>query len=60
MFFIVASAKESELDKVGFRRARHVITEIQRCEEAASALEKGDFDQFGKLMVESHNSLRYI
>ena len=41
-----------------FRRARHVITEIQRTEEAAKALDKGDYNTFGKLMVDSHNSLR--
>ncbi|XP_020291037.1 galactokinase-like isoform X2 [Pseudomyrmex gracilis] len=40
------------------RRARHVITEIQRTLNAAVALEKGDFQQFGQLMNESHDSLR--
>lgn len=40
------------------RRARHVVTEIQRTQDAAIALEKGDFQLFGRLMNESHNSLR--
>ncbi|KAL6261739.1 hypothetical protein P5V15_006830 [Pogonomyrmex californicus] len=40
------------------KRARHVITEIQRTLDAAVALEKGDFQQFGRLMSESHDSLR--
>ncbi|XP_011641987.1 galactokinase-like [Pogonomyrmex barbatus] len=40
------------------KRARHVITEIQRTLDAAVALEKGDFQQFGRLMNESHDSLR--
>lgn len=40
------------------KRARHVITEIQRCLEAAVALENGDLMKFGILMNESHNSLR--
>ena len=48
-----------DLDAVTFRRARHVISEISRCETAAAAFDAGDFAQFGKLMVASHNSLRY-
>ncbi|KZC08586.1 PREDICTED: galactokinase-like [Dufourea novaeangliae] len=40
------------------KRTRHVVTEIQRTIDAAVALEKGDFDMFGKLMNESHDSLR--
>ncbi|XP_070172379.1 galactokinase isoform X2 [Polyergus mexicanus] len=40
------------------RRARHVVTEIQRTQDAAIALEKGDFQLFGRLMNESHDSLR--
>ncbi|KAH0956018.1 hypothetical protein HN011_009695 [Eciton burchellii] len=40
------------------RRARHVVTEIQRTLEAAVALEEGDFQRFGRLMNESHDSLR--
>ncbi|EGI66554.1 PREDICTED: galactokinase-like isoform X1 [Acromyrmex echinatior] len=40
------------------KKARHVITEIQRTLNAAVALEKNDFQQFGRLMNESHDSLR--
>ncbi|XP_072766973.1 galactokinase isoform X1 [Anoplolepis gracilipes] len=40
------------------RRARHVVAEIQRTKDAAVALEKGDFQLFGRLMNESHDSLR--
>lgn len=40
------------------KRARHVVTEIQRTQDAAVALEKGDFQLFGRLMNESHDSLR--
>lgn len=36
-----------------------MIGEIQRTTEAAAAIEKEDYEKFGKLMVESHNSLRY-
>lgn len=35
-----------------------MVTEIQRTLNAAVALEKGDFQQFGRLMNESHDSLR--
>nr|DBA27888.1 TPA: hypothetical protein GDO54_008333 [Pyxicephalus adspersus] len=52
-------AKKENLNAVCYRRARHVITEIERTAKAAQALEKGDYKLFGKLMVESHNSLRY-
>ena len=41
-----------------FRRARHVISEIIRTDEAAEYLKKREFNTFGKLMVQSHNSLR--
>lgn len=51
-------ANKGKLEEVVFRRARHVIGEIQRTTEAAAAIEKEDYEKFGKLMVESHNSLR--
>ncbi|XP_038012762.1 galactokinase [Motacilla alba alba] len=41
-----------------FRRARHVIGEIARTAQAAEALQHRDYSTFGRLMVESHNSLR--
>ncbi|MGA1035564.1 MAG: galactokinase [Ilumatobacteraceae bacterium] len=40
------------------RRARHVISENQRVEAAVAALSSGDGIGFGKLMDESHRSLR--
>jgi galactokinase len=46
------------LSPVIFRRCRHVITEIARTVEAAAALRKQDVKRFGKLMGESHRSLR--
>ncbi|KAK3728541.1 hypothetical protein QZH41_011618 [Actinostola sp. cb2023] len=50
--------RKDELDSVVFRRARHVIGEITRTTQAAAALQKSDYEKFGRLMVESHNSLR--
>uniref|UniRef100_A0A8C7E7P5 Galactokinase n=1 Tax=Naja naja TaxID=35670 RepID=A0A8C7E7P5_NAJNA len=48
----------SLLNKEMYRRARHVIGEIERTSRAAEALEAKDYKRFGELMVESHNSLR--
>lgn len=41
------------------KRARHVITENNRVENAAKALQSYDLHTFGALMNESHESLRY-
>lgn len=51
-------AKKDQLDEVAYRRACHVIGEIARTTKAAEALKQGNYQEFGKLMVESHNSLR--
>lgn len=40
------------------RRAHHVISENDRTLRAITALNKGDIDELGKLMNESHDSLR--
>jgi galactokinase len=46
------------LDELIYRRCRHVVTENERVIAAASALEAGDLPVFGRLMRESHVSLR--
>jgi galactokinase len=51
-------AHRSELSEVVYRRCRHVITENARVIQAGEALEDHDLDRFGKLMAESHVSLR--
>lgn len=50
--------QKGKMDDVTFRRARHVIGEIARTQTGSDALMKGDYETFGKLMVQSHNSLR--
>lgn len=45
-------------DPVRVRRARHAVYENQRTRKAAEALKKGDLAEFGRLMNESHVSLR--
>jgi len=49
---------EKELDPVVYRRSRHVIGENDRTTQAAEAFGKGEYELCGKLMVQSHNSLR--
>lgn len=47
-----------KLPEINFKRARHVITEISRVNEAVQALEVDDFGKFGSLLTKSHISLR--
>jgi galactokinase len=46
------------LDPVAERRARHVISENERTQRAAEAMQRGDAETLGRLMIESHVSLR--
>lgn len=45
-------------DPVRVKRARHAVYENQRTIQAVAALKENDIEQFGKLMNESHVSLR--
>ena len=49
---------EALADPLLVRRARHVITENRRVLDCAAALEEGDLPGAGRLMSESHRSLR--
>jgi len=51
-------AARGSLDEVVWRRCRHVLTEIERTTKAAAVLQAGGLDEFGRLMNESHESLR--
>lgn len=46
------------LGEARYRRARHVVSEIARVQQAADALRRGDVDAFGALMNESYHSAR--
>ena len=46
------------LDAVTLRRARHIVTENQRTLDAAAALTRGDLVALGRLMADSHASMR--
>ena len=48
----------SPLSGVVLKRCRHVVSENQRVLDAGRALESGDLAGFGRLMHESHASLR--
>jgi galactokinase len=51
-------AAQQALDDVTFRRCRHVITENKRVLEAVEALKHGEMSKLGKLLLESHASMR--
>ena len=50
--------RAGELDATTRRRARHVISEDDRTLRAVEAMRRGDIAMLGKLMDESHTSLR--
>ena len=52
------TASEPALTPLQYRRARHVITENERTQQAAIAMQQGDAPRLGQLMNESHASLR--
>src|SRR5690606_125175 len=51
-------ASAHRLDATDLRRSEHVVAEIARALAAADALEAGDATACGRLMDESHASLR--
>lgn len=52
------AAREGELPSPIRQRCRHVIYENERVVEGVGALKGGDLEEFGRLMKESHSSLR--
>eukprot|EP00471_Norrisiella_sphaerica_P007107 CAMPEP_0184490368 /NCGR_PEP_ID=MMETSP0113_2-20130426/17720_1 /TAXON_ID=91329 /ORGANISM="Norrisiella sphaerica, Strain BC52" /LENGTH=439 /DNA_ID=CAMNT_0026874223 /DNA_START=27 /DNA_END=1346 /DNA_ORIENTATION=+ len=50
--------KSKGLTETELRRARHVVTEIERTSKAAICLKNNEYKKMGKLMNESHASLR--
>jgi galactokinase len=52
------AAGAAGLDAVVLRRARHVVSENRRTQQAAVALAAGDLHMLGRLMAESHVSMR--
>lgn len=44
--------------KESLKRVEHVVNENERVKKAVEALNRNDIKEFGKLMIDSHNSLR--
>jgi galactokinase len=51
-------ASREALSESTYRRCRHVVGEIERTQQAAALLRSGNMAGFGRLMDESHVSLR--
>lgn len=51
-------AREAEMEPLMRRRARHVVSENVRTLNAAVAMQNGDAQMLGRLMNDSHTSLR--
>jgi galactokinase len=51
-------ADKRDLDDISYRRAHHVVTENARTLDAAQALRNGDLEHLGRLMAQSHQSMR--
>ena len=49
---------KSQLDDVTYRRVKHVITENQRVLDAVAAMRAGNLEALGRLLLESHSSMR--
>lgn len=52
------SAARARMPEAIYRRCRHVIYENLRVQDASAALRSADLDTFGRLMNDSHRSLR--
>jgi galactokinase len=50
---------QSLLSDVDFRRVRHIVTENQRVLESIEALQAGDMNRFGELLLASHDSMAH-
>lgn len=50
--------KDAIKSEVRQRRARHAVYENRRTVKAVEALKAGNIEEFGRLMIASHNSLR--
>ena len=55
---VVLDSRKSEITEVEYIRARHAVTEIARVKDAVAALKASDFTTLGRLINESHISLR--
>jgi len=54
------SEKRDALGERVYQRALHVVSEIERCTKATDAIAEGNFEEMGRLMYQSHVSLRQV
>mmetsp|Transcript_15677 Transcript_15677/g.23749 ORF Transcript_15677/g.23749 Transcript_15677/m.23749 type:complete len:404 (-) Transcript_15677:155-1366(-) len=54
----IEMVEKTPMDDVLYRRAKHVVTENQRTMEAKTNLESGNWKEVGRLMNQSHSSMR--
>jgi len=52
------AGKREEFGEQVYQRALHVVSEIERCQKAAGAIKDGEVEELGRLMYQSHVSLR--
>lgn len=52
------SSPDYPMDALEFRRGRHVVSEIERTQQACECLQKNDHQSLGELLYQSHFSLR--
>jgi galactokinase len=52
------NSRKGEISQNEYLRARHAVTEIQRVKDAVIALRASDFEVLGRLINQSHDSLR--
>ena len=55
---VETAVQSGGLEGLLLQRARHVVSENERTVRTADALEKGDWETVGRLMNESHTSMR--
>ncbi len=51
--------KRDDLGERVYQRALHVVSEIERCTKAVETISEGNFEEMGRLMYQSHVSLRH-
>ena len=56
--FTERATELQQLDELAYKRAKHVISENHRVLQAVGALKANDMQTLGKLMAESHDSMR--